>query len=51
MPKSDAFSEAAKLEIKRLADDQCWACLAPMTQVCHVFGKLDPQVGNITFLV
>ncbi|KAI9035265.1 uncharacterized protein KD926_004234 [Aspergillus affinis] len=45
VPKSDAFSEAVKLEIKRLADNQCWACLAPMTQVCHVFGKLDPQLG------
>ncbi|KKZ66454.1 hypothetical protein EMCG_07819 [[Emmonsia] crescens] len=43
-PKSDAFSRATKLEVKRLAGDQCWACNTSTTQVCHVFGKEDPQI-------
>ncbi|EGE84672.2 hypothetical protein BDDG_07617 [Blastomyces dermatitidis ATCC 18188] len=44
IPKSDTFSGSTKLEVKRLAGDQCWACGAPNPQVCHVFGKEDPQI-------
>ncbi|EGD86817.1 hypothetical protein H112_05326 [Trichophyton rubrum D6] len=43
-PKSDAFSRATKLEVKRLAGGGCWACRASTTQVCQVFGKEDPQM-------
>ncbi|KLJ07253.1 hypothetical protein EMPG_17263 [Blastomyces silverae] len=43
-PKSDTFSRATKLEVKRLAGDQCWACNSSTPQVCHVFGEEDPQL-------
>lgn len=45
-PKSDEFSRATKLEVKRLAGDLCWACSTSTPQVCHVFGKEDPQVST-----
>ncbi|KAL4798691.1 hypothetical protein BDV19DRAFT_386166 [Aspergillus venezuelensis] len=44
-PRSDAFSAATRLEVKRLSGDACWACgtLAPI--IAHVIGKEDNQVS------
>ncbi|KAL1998337.1 hypothetical protein VTN02DRAFT_6390 [Thermoascus thermophilus] len=41
---SGIFSEATKLETKKLCGNDCWACGSSPVQICHVFGKQDPQV-------
>ncbi|OJD17002.1 hypothetical protein AJ78_02891 [Emergomyces pasteurianus Ep9510] len=46
--KSDAFSAATKLEVKRLAGEGCWACGNESVHICHIIAKEDPQVGNAT---
>ncbi|KAG5291647.1 pyruvate dehydrogenase kinase [Histoplasma ohiense] len=53
--KSDAFSAATKLEVKRLAGENCWACGSGPVHICHIIAKEDSQAqlwnefGLITF--
>ncbi|EGC47023.1 conserved hypothetical protein [Histoplasma capsulatum var. duboisii H88] len=44
----DAFSAATKLEVKRLAGENCWACGNAPAHICHIIAKEDSQVGNAT---
>ncbi|QKX60439.1 uncharacterized protein TRUGW13939_07584 [Talaromyces rugulosus] len=41
---SSAFSELTKLEVRRAADNACWACQTPDTDVAHVIAQVDGQV-------
>jgi hypothetical protein len=50
-PKSDQFSVATKLEIKRMSGHRCWACNTLRPQVAHVVGKEDQQVGSCVFTI
>ncbi|KAJ5407336.1 hypothetical protein N7465_008620, partial [Penicillium sp. CMV-2018d] len=43
---SNAFSDAAKLEVSRLSGAQCWSCLTPDPQFAHVIAQKDGQVPN-----
>ncbi|CAG8899459.1 unnamed protein product [Penicillium egyptiacum] len=53
--KSDVFSAATKLEIKRLSGDSCWACETESPQIAYVIAKEDKQIplwsteGLLTF--
>ncbi|PGG95230.1 hypothetical protein AJ79_10171 [Helicocarpus griseus UAMH5409] len=41
--KSDAFSAATKLEVERLAGEDCWACGNESARICHIVAKEDSQ--------
>ncbi|KAL4944059.1 hypothetical protein BDV06DRAFT_188221 [Aspergillus oleicola] len=41
--RSDTFSAATRLEVKRLSGDACWACGTLSPQIAHVVGKEDTQ--------
>jgi hypothetical protein len=40
-PKSDVFSAATKVEVKRLSGDSCWACETESPQIADVIAKED----------
>lgn len=40
---SSTFSEPTKLETKRLAGRNCWACNTKRPQICHVVAQEDTQ--------
>jgi hypothetical protein len=36
---SESFGGATKLEVKQMAQDQCWNCLSSPVDVAHVIAK------------
>ncbi|KAL1962321.1 hypothetical protein VTN77DRAFT_9812 [Rasamsonia byssochlamydoides] len=45
---SDTFSSVTKLEVRRIAQDQCWNCLATPIDVAHVVAKEDPAISLLS---
>lgn len=44
---SGTFSEATRLETKRLAGNKCWACSNLHVEIAHVVAISDTQVDSL----